>query len=142
MAEKHNATCSICGRPYYKCISCKDTMALNPWKAFCDTAEHYKVHQIIRGFNSGVYTKDEALNKLKNVDISDKDSFRENIKVIVEDILKEDNHIEEIVFVEAAVEETVLTEESVEEKPTYSRKRNYKMDNEVSEAEESDFLSV
>lgn len=97
MAEKFNATCSICGRPYYKCISCKDTMALNPWKSFCDTAEHYKVHQIISGFNSGVYTKDEAKTKLNNVDLHDLNSFRTNIKKIVKDILKEEKPVIKVI---------------------------------------------
>ena len=97
MAEKYNANCSICGRPYYKCISCKDTMALNPWKAFCDTAEHYKVHQIISGFNSGVYTKDEAKTRLNNVDLHDLNSFRTNIKKIVKDILKEEKRVVKVV---------------------------------------------
>ena len=128
MAEKYNATCSICGRPYYKCISCKDTMALNPWKAFCDTAEHYKVHQVIRGFNSGVYTKDEAKNKLNNIDLFDIELFRPNIKQIVDDILKE----EEISIVEPMVEDTMA--EAIET-PIYSRKRNYRTNNEVEETE-------
>ena len=69
MAEKYNATCSICGRPYYKCISCRDTMALNPWKILCCSSQHYQVHQVIKGRNSGVYTKDEAKNKLKNIEM-------------------------------------------------------------------------
>ena len=140
MAEKYNATCSICGRPYYKCISCKDTMALNPWKAFCDTAEHYKVHQVIRGFNGGVYNKDEAKNKLNNIDLFDIEDFRPNIKQIVEDILKEDKPVAESI-VENVIEDTVAevtvveTEESVVETPTYSRKRYYKTNNEVEETE-------
>lgn len=135
MSEKYNATCSICGRQYYKCISCRDAMALNPWKAFCDTAEHYKVHQVISGFNGGIYTKEEAKEKLNNVDISDLNDFRDNIKQIVESILKEDKPIIEPV-VEVVIEpvvEPVLTEEIEEaiiEKPVYSRKRKYDMEEE------------
>ena len=145
MAERYNATCSICGRPYYKCISCKDTMALNPWKAFCDTAEHYKVHQIIRGFNGGVYTKDEAKNKLNNININIADikEFKPHIKEIIENILKEDKPVVEVIeepiieepIVEAVMPETLETNEIMVEKPIYSRKRNNKTDNEVVEAE-------
>lgn len=135
MSEKYNATCSICGRPYYKCISCRDKMALNPWKAFCDTAEHYKVHQVISGFNSGIYTKEEAKDKFNNIDISDVKDFRPNIKQIVEDIIKEDkpiaNPIVDVII--EPVEDSILTEEveeAVIEKPVYSRKRNYNMEEE------------
>jgi len=89
MAAKNNATCSICGRPYHMCASCKDSMQVNPWKMFTDTSEHYKVFQVVKGFNTGVYTKDEAKIKFKNIDLSDKDSFRPHIKQIIDDILFE-----------------------------------------------------
>lgn len=88
MAE-NNAVCSICGKPYHMCASCKDAIKANPWKMFCDTSEHYKIFQIVRGFNTNVYTKDEAKNRLNNVDLSDKNSFRPHIKQIIDDILFE-----------------------------------------------------
>ena len=128
MAEKYNATCSICGRPYYKCISCRDTMALNPWKILCCSSQHYQVHQVIKGRNSGVYTKDEAKSRLKNIDINIED-FKPRIKQIVEDILKEDSSL---------TEPAEVFEEIVVEKPVYSRKRNYKVNNEVKEAIEAE----
>lgn len=104
MAEKNNATCSICGSPYHLCMSCRDSIQLAPWKRFTDTSEHYKVFQIVKGFSTGVYTKDEARSKFKNVDLSDLDTFRPHIKSIIEDILKE----------------------SVVEKSTVSQRKNYK----------------
>ena len=63
MVEKNNATCSICGRGYYMCLSCKDMMKLNPWKRHTDTSDHYKIYQILHGFNTGVYIKEEAKGK-------------------------------------------------------------------------------
>lgn len=71
------------------CLSCKDSMQLAPWKVHTDTPEHYKVYQIIRGYSTGVYNKDEAKAKFKNVDLSDLNSFRPHIKKIIKDILKE-----------------------------------------------------
>lgn len=109
MAEKNNATCSICGKPYHMCLSCKDTINLSPWKIHTCTSEHYKVFQIIRGFSTGVYTKEEAKVKLNNVDLHDLESFREHIKVLIKDILKE----------KKVNLETVNT-------TTVSQKRNYK----------------
>lgn len=104
MAEKNNATCSICGNPYHLCLSCRDSIQLAPWKRFTDTSEHYKVFQIVKGVSTGVYTKEEARSKFKNVDLSDLDTFRPHIKSIIEDILKE----------------------PVVEKPTVSQRKNYK----------------
>lgn len=53
------------------------------------SAEHYKVYQIIHGFNTGVYDKAEAKARLENVDISDMRDFRDNIRKIVKDIMKQ-----------------------------------------------------
>ena len=89
MAEKNNATCSICGKGYYMCLACKDAINLSPWRRHTDTSEHYKIYQILRGYNTRVYSKEEAKSKLQMVDLSDFDSLRDNIKDIINDILGE-----------------------------------------------------
>lgn len=86
MAEKINATCSICGKGYHLCMSCHDMMSLTPWKKHTDTAEHYKIYQILHGYSTGVYTKAEAKTKLKNVDLSDFDSLRDGIRATIASI--------------------------------------------------------
>ena len=95
MVEKKNAVCSICGRPYHLCLSCKDSMKLHPWKIHCCSSECYKTFQIVKGFNNGVYTKEEAREKFKNVDLSNLKDFVPHIKKIVKDILKEEKPIVE-----------------------------------------------
>ena len=89
MTNKNNAVCSICGNPYYVCMACNDSIGISPWKIHTDTSEHYKVYQIVRGYNTGVYSKEEAREKFKNVDLSDMHTYREHIKKTVENILKE-----------------------------------------------------
>ena len=111
VAEKNNATCCICGREYHKCLSCKDSMRLQPWKSVTDNSDCYKVFQVIKGYSAGVYDKDEFKSKLKNVDLSNLESFRENIKTLIKDTLKEEE-----TTVEKPVEEIQI-----------SRKRNYKI---------------
>lgn len=126
MAE-NNAVCSICGKEYYACLSCHDSMKVNPWKLFTDTSEHYKVFQIVKGFSTKVYTKEEARIKLKNVNLEDLESYRPHIKKIIKDILKEEKPVVKIVEkAEEPVDVEIATEEMVVEKPVYSRKRNYK----------------
>ena len=116
MTEKNNATCSICGNKYHACYSCKDSIQLQPWKIHCCSVDCYKTYQVVRGFSTGVYTKDEFKIKLKNIDLSNLDNYREHIRVLIKDALKEEPVIDEI-----------LTEEKSVVKPIYSRKRNYKM---------------
>ena len=128
MAE-NNAVCSICGKEYYACLSCHDSIKVNPWKVFTDTSEHYKVFQVVRGLSTKVYTKEEAKDKLKNINLEDLESYMPNIKKIIKDVLEEEPVVEIIEEVEKPVEIEIATEEKVViEKPTYSRKRNYKVE--------------
>lgn len=127
MAEKNNAKCSICGKEYYKCLSCSDAIKLHPWKAYTDNPICFQVFQVVRGFSTGVYTKDEAREKLQNVDLKDINSFKPHIKKIVKDILKEP-----VVEMAAEKVEDVLVEEEIVavDKPVFSRKRNFKFETE------------
>lgn len=133
VAEKNNAICSICGNPYHKCLSCRDSMNLQPWKMFTDTAEHYKVFQAVRGLSTGVYSNDEFKSKLKNIDLSDLENYREHIKVLIKNALKEDESVVESV-IEEAVEE-IAAEDTHVVKASTTRKRSYKVNNEVVETE-------
>lgn len=128
--EENNANCSICGNGYHLCLGCKDKMSLHPWKAFCCSVDCYKTSQVVRGFSTSAYTKSEFKAKLKNIDLSNLDNYKEHIKTLIKDALKEDEVVGVKVEVKTPVAEMVVTEEknveAVVEKPIYSRKRNYK----------------
>lgn len=123
MADKNNAVCKICGKPYYACMSCADSMKAHPWKMFTDTSEHFKVFQVVRGLSTGVYTKDEAKEKFKNIDLGDVESFRPHIRDIIKDVLKEEKLVEEDMVEKFVTDEVIV-------KSTTSRKRSYKMETE------------
>lgn len=124
MAERNNAVCDICGKEYYVCLSCSDAMRLHPYKSFTDTAEHFKIFQVVKGFLTGVYSKEEAKEKFKNIDLKDIDSFKPHIKKIIKDILKEEKvDIKEVIVEEAAADEVVA-------KPIVTRKKNSKVETE------------
>lgn len=134
MAEKNNATCSICGKEYYACLACRDSVQLAPWKIHTDTSEHYKVFQIVRGYSTGVYNKEEAKEKFKNIDLSDLNTFRPHIKSLIKDILKEEKQVVKSVEKAEEANETkntiVKKEKQVVENTTVSRKKNYKVETE------------
>ena len=127
MPEKNNAVCSICGTPYYACLSCKDAMKLHPYKMHTCSASHFQVFQVVKGYSTGVYNKDEFKSKLKNLDLSDLDTYRDHIKTLIKDTLKEDEVTKEPV-VEPVVE---VVQDVIDEKPVYSRKKNYRVDKEI-----------
>lgn len=110
MTNKLNAKCAICGTPYHMCISCGKDKGL-VWKRFCDTPEHYKIYQLVHGYTAGLYTKAEAKRKLKNIDTSDIDELRENIREILVGIMGNDKKVEPVVEDKA---ESVDVEYSVE----------------------------
>ena len=136
MAEKNNAKCSICDKDYYLCLSCKDALSLHPWRVHTCSASHYQVYQIIRGYNTNIYTKDEARTKLKNVNLDDLNTFRPHIKKIVKDILKEEKPVVKAVETEitevkkekVAGDAIKIEESGLSVKAAYSRKRNYRVD--------------
>lgn len=131
--QKNNATCGICGKPYHICMSCRDSMQLQPWKTFTDTSEHYKVFQIVRGLSTGVYTKVEAKEKLKNVDLHDLSEFRPHIKAIIEEVLKETNVEPKESVIEEVAEQKVEQEgqgrHKVETANVVRRRSRRKVDN-------------
>lgn len=122
MAE-NNATCSICDKGYHLCLSCKDSIKLSPWKLHCCSVECYQTFQAVKGFSNGVYNKAEFRSKLKNIDLSNLENYREHIKVLIKDALKEDESV-----VRPVKTEIVANENVVVTRPTISRKRNYKVD--------------
>lgn len=85
-----NAKCAICGKDYYVCMSCKDRIRLKPWTIYTDTPDCYKIFQIIHGFSTGVYSKEEAKEKLKNIDLINFETLKDDIKKVIEDILVKD----------------------------------------------------
>lgn len=122
MAQKNNAVCAICGSPYHMCISCKESMALTPWKMHTCSSEHYKVYQIIHGLSTKKYTKDEARMRFKEVDLSDLETFRPHIKDIVEDVIREDVKVEiNNIVSEEKVEESSNDKQDVPEVQTFEK---------------------
>ena len=90
MSETINSKCVVCGKGYHLCVSCKDAMKLRPYRVLTDTSEHYKIFQIIKAYNEGIYSKNDARKALSNIDISDKDTFVESVRNKINEILADD----------------------------------------------------
>ena len=90
-------------------------MNLHPYKNYCCSADCYKVFQIVRGYNVGVYNKDEFKSKLKNVNLNDLENYQNHIKTLIKDALKEDRFVAETVEqIEAAVEVNEVVSETAD----------------------------
>ena len=110
MSEKYNATCAICGQPYKICRTCQEIKSFTPWRTITDTLQHYSLFLVLSEYSR---TKDKAKAKdeLLKCDLSEKESFKDSVKNMIDEIMKEDT----IKIVEETSEDTV--EENVEIKP-------------------------
>ena len=90
MSNKINHWCVVCGKGYHACDSCNEIKSITPWRSLTDTVEHFKLFTVLKDYNNKMISKTEARNLLSNIDLSDKDSFKDSAKNVLDDILKED----------------------------------------------------
>ena len=117
MSEKYNATCSICGKPYKICRTCQEIKSFTPWRTITDTLQHYTLFLVLSEYSR---TKDKAKAKdeLSKCDLSEKELFKDSVKNMIDEIMKEDV----IKIIEETSEETV--KENVEIKPQKSTRKS------------------
>ena len=108
MAQELNATCDICGKKYHICSSCKEVKSFTPWRTVTDTMQHYLIFLSLSEYTK-TKDKEKAKEELSKCDLSELDTFNENIKSAIKEIMAEEK------IVETVSEETV--EENVEIKP-------------------------
>lgn len=89
MSEKDiNAYCSICGKGYHICNSCKEQQTFKPWRTVVDSIEHYKIYLVLHGY-SITKDKEKAKSELQKCDLSDLENFKPNIKSVIKEIMAE-----------------------------------------------------
>lgn len=90
MAEKNiNAYCSICGKGYHICRSCKEQTTFKPWRTVTDCVEHYKIYLAIHGY-SLTKNKEQAKSELQHCDLSGMENFKPEIKSVINEIVNDD----------------------------------------------------
>ena len=110
MSQELNATCDICGKKYHICSSCKEVKSFTPWRTVTDTMQHYIIFLALSEYTK-TKDKEKAKEELSKCDLSELDTFNENIKTAIKEIMTDGKEK----VVETVSEETV--EENVEIKP-------------------------
>ena len=110
MSQELNATCDICGKKYHICSSCKEVKSFTPWRTVTDTMQHYLIFLALSEYTK-TKDKEKAKEELSKCDLSELDTFNENIKTAIKEIMADGKEK----VVETVSEETV--EENVEIKP-------------------------
>ena len=114
MSQELNARCDICGKPYHVCNSCKEIKTFTPWRTVTDTLQHYAIFLALSQYTKNK-DKTEAKNELSRCDLSELDSFNENIKAVIKEIMEEPKN------------ETVDPEIKIENKPQKLSSKRGKM---------------
>lgn len=87
MSKKNIHTCILCGKEYKYCPSCDYN--LPAWKSIYDKEDCMTIFEVTRDYEHNLLTKEQAKEKIKDCDVSDKDNFFGNKKTLVEEILAE-----------------------------------------------------
>ena len=110
MSQELNATCDICGKKYHICSSCKEVKSFTPWRTVTDTMQHYIIFLALSEYTK-TKDKEKAKEELSKCDLSELDTFNENIKTAIKEIMADGKEK----VVETVSEDIV--EENVEIKP-------------------------
>ena len=102
----HERKCMVCGKEYRYCPRCDEFKGMPTWMFEFDKEECRKLYyDIVNPYAFKHITKEEAQNRLKDIDLSGYDLFPADIKKILDDL------------VETA--ETKMTEEKPKKKPVF-----------------------
>ena len=108
MTNNINAYCSICNEGYHICNTCKNERKFKPWRTVTDTIEHYKIYMAIHGYTV-TKNKEQAKAELQNCDLSGLESFKDEIKSVISEIMTEPVKVK-LVTRTKKVKENVQTE--------------------------------
>ena len=86
MSQELNATCDICGKKYHVCNSCKEVKSFTPWRTVTDTMQHYIIFLALSEYTK-TKDKEKAKEELSKCDLSELDTFNENIKTAIKEIM-------------------------------------------------------
>lgn len=96
MSESKKATCSICGKKYDLCLSCRKELSIKPWKEVADTESCYKLYMCLLQFNNGYISKDEAKKQIEKINYNI-DDLRDSVKESINSILSSPKTTKKIV---------------------------------------------
>ena len=82
MSNYNNSICRICGKGYHRCHCSSE----GNWRKVTDTSEHYQIFCVIRDYLNGVITACRAYSLLSKLDLSEKDSFVDDKKAVIDEI--------------------------------------------------------
>ena len=116
--KEENSTCIICGKKYHLCIACERSKTnWQQWKVIADTENCYKIYKVLNDYNFNKISKEEARSLLGELDLKEVDSFKENVKKQIKDIMrnKKAHKITRAKEIEEIVKDEITSENTTEQ---------------------------
>ncbi len=115
MAENNiNAYCTICGEGYMMCRSCTEQKTVKPWRSVVDSIECYQIYLAIHGYTLSK-NKDEARRELERCNLSNLNSFKPEIKAVIEEIMSTPKKTQNVSRKQKADNKSVKNNEEISE---------------------------
>lgn len=94
--KKNNKTCILCGKKYTFCNRCEEFDRLPRWMGIYCSDNCRAIFNILTDYNGGHITKEEAIQKLNDCDLSYRDHFNKFNKGIIDNLMGVENDEESI----------------------------------------------
>lgn len=85
---KDEKVCVICGTHYSYCPNCVDYKDDPRWKFLFHDKNCHDIFTVLNDFGAQDITKEQAANRLKKLDLSNKKSFRKDFADQIDSIMK------------------------------------------------------
>lgn len=106
--NKNNRTCIVCEQSYYFCPSCSG-QNIEPWRSIYHDENCRKIFKAVSAYVNNEKTKEETIERLEKYDLSNKDSFKKNIREAIDELYGVKNTEIEKVDVDTNAETNVKT---------------------------------
>lgn len=90
----NNRTCLTCGEAYEYCGSCPSSLNLPVWKNLFHSENCKLVFQTVSDYAQNVISKESAKEKLAVCDLSCTQSFKENIRKYIDEIVADESNVD------------------------------------------------
>lgn len=83
---KNNKKCLVCGAVYSYCGSCAEYRHLPTWMTTFHSDNCRRVFNIVSSYNAGSLSKEDALIRLNDCDLTDKNKYSRKVSEVIDEI--------------------------------------------------------
>lgn len=91
-----NRVCKTCGKKYFYCSNCDKSINDPQWKLMWHDENCKNIFEIVSAYVQRQISKDVAKKKLERCYLKELYSFKDNIRIIVEEIIAEDKKVNQL----------------------------------------------